>query len=206
FSSIRHFRKEHDIRLSFHPDQFNVLSSPRGEVVRNTIRELEYQGVIAELAGAEIINVHGGGQYGNKEEALARLETNFLLLSAQLRSRLTLENDDVSFTPKYLLPVCRRIKIPFVYDVHHHRCLPDGLSEEEATEQCVELWQQLAREPYFHISSPKNRWGHGSPKAHADYIDPEDFPPFWRKLDATIDVEAKAKELAVLQLMQDLGL
>ena len=39
---------------------------------------------------------------------------------------------------------------------------------------------------------------------HADYINPEDFPPFWLPLNATIDVEAKAKELAVLKLMKEL--
>ncbi len=37
---IRKFRKKRDIRLSFHPDQFNVRSSPRPEVIRNTMREL----------------------------------------------------------------------------------------------------------------------------------------------------------------------
>ena len=203
---IRSFREQKDIRLSVHPDQFNVLSSPREGVIENTIRELEYQGELAELVGAEVINIHGGGSYGNKEEALCRLEANFQKLSKRVRSRLTLENDDVSYTPADLLPVCRRLNIPFVYDAHHHRCLPDTLDEREATEQCVALWKKLGREPYFHISSPRNGWQQGSPKPHADYIDPDDFPPFWLDIDATIDVEAKAKELAVLRLKQDLGL
>lgn len=205
-SAIRAFRKRYDIRLSLHPDQFNVLSSPRQEVVANTIRELEYHGDLAELLDAGIINLHGGGRYGDKEETLHRLETNFLRLSAKVRARLTLENDDSSFTPSDLLPVCRRLGIPFVYDVHHHRCLPDGQGEEEATRLCVDHWRALGREPYFHLSSPKNGWGSGSPKPHADYIDPADFPPCWRTIHATIDVEAKAKELAVLRLKQDLGL
>lgn len=205
FAALRAFGREQNIRLSLHPDQFNVLSSPREEVVGNTIRELEYQGELAELAGAEVINLHGGGRYGNKEEALQRLANNFARLSERVRSRLTLENDDVSFTPADLLPLCRRLAIPFVYDVHHHRCLPDGLSEEEATRQCVHLWQLLGREPYFHLSSPKHGWGSGSPKAHADYIAPADFPRCWLGITATIDIEAKAKELAVLRLRRALG-
>lgn len=203
---IRMYRAEHDIRLSFHPDQFNVLSSPRQEVVENTIRELEYQGMLAESVGAGVINIHAGGRYGNKDESLARLKRNFRLLSAVVRSRLTLENDDMSYTPADLLPVCREMGIPFVYDIHHHRCLPDGMSETEATDQCVALWKHLGRETYFHISSPRNGWQNGSPKPHADYIRPEDFPLYWRGMDATVDVEAKAKELAVLQLKRDLGL
>lgn len=202
---IRKYRDEQDIRLSFHPDQFNVLSSPHPEVVANTLRELEYQGMLAEHVGADVINVHAGGSYGNRKEALARLAQNFHSLSKAVRTRLTLENDDVSFSPADLLPVCSKLGIPFVYDIHHHRCLQDGLSEQEATDQCVALWQKTGREPYFHISSPKNGWQEGSPKPHADYINPEDFPPFWLRLHATIDVEAKAKELAVLQLMKDLG-
>lgn len=203
---IRSFREQSDIRLSVHPDQFNVLSSPREEVISNTIRELEYQGELAELVDAEVINIHAGGSYNNKEEALHRLEANFKRLSTRVRSRLTLENDDVSYTPADLLPVCRRLNIPFVYDVHHHRCLPDAMDEGEATKQCTSWWQELGREPYFHISSPRNGWQKGSPKPHADYIDPDDFPPSWLDIDATIDVEAKAKELAVLRLKQDLGL
>ena len=122
-----------DIRLSFHPDQFNVLSSPREEVVKKTVYELEYQGMLAELVGAEVINVHAGGSYGNKPESLERLARNFHLLSERVRLRLTLENDDVSYTPSDLLPVCEELDIPFVYDIHHHRCLPDTMSEQEVT-------------------------------------------------------------------------
>ncbi len=203
---IRAFREQKDIRLSFHPDQFNVLSSPRQEVVSKTVTELEYQGMLAELVGAEIINIHAGGNYGNKPEALDRLASNVTLLSDRVRSRLTLENDDVSYTPADLLPVCERLSIPFVYDVHHHRCLGDGISEKEATIKCVRLWQKLDREPYFHISSPKNGWHMGNSKPHADYINPQEFPPFWFNVNATIDIEAKAKELAVFRLVEDLGL
>ena len=205
-AAVRHYSTVHDIRLSFHPDQFNVLSSPRSEVVKNTLRELEYQGMLAELVGADVINIHAGGSYGNKKEALLRLAGNFQLLSDAVRFRLTLENDDVSFTPADLLPVCAELGIPFVYDIHHHRCLPDAMSEQEATEQCVALWQSMEREPYLHISSPRNGWQGGSPKPHADFINPEDFPPYWLGLNATIDVEAKAKELAVLRLKKALGL
>lgn len=95
--------------------------------------------------------------------------------------------------------------IPLVYDVHHHRCLPDGLSVEEATSLAVESWGRVGREPYFHISSPIQGWDGKNPRRHADYIDAADFPQSWMKLTATIDVEAKAKEMAVMKLMRDLG-
>ena len=204
--NIRNMRKKGDIRLSLHPDQFNVLSSPRGEVVDNTITELEYQGMLAEKIGAEVINIHGGGVYGEKEAALSRFKHNFRRLSGRVQSRLTIENDDRSYSPADLLPICRDLGIPMVYDVHHHRCNSDNLSIEEATTECVKTWEALRREPYFHISSSREGYDSGKPRPHADYISVEDFPHEWLKLDVTVDVEAKAKELAVLRLQKDLGL
>jgi UV DNA damage endonuclease len=203
-AAIARFRAAHDLRLSFHPDQFIVLSSPRPEVMASSGRELEYQAMVAELIGAEVINVHGGGTYGDKAAALARFRANFDNLSSRVRQRLTVENDDTSFTVRDLLPLCSDLHLPLVYDVHHHRCLPDGLSEEEATRLTAATWTRLGREPYFHLSSPRYGWGSGTPRPHADYIDPADFPRCWRGLATTVDVEAKAKELAVLRLKQEL--
>jgi len=203
---IRARRQESDIRLSLHPDQFNVLSSPHSEVVKNTISELEYQGMLAECIGADVINIHGGGVYGDKALALGRLRDNFALLSDRVQSRLTLENDDRSYSPADLIPVCDDMGIPFVYDVHHHRCLPDGLSITIATTECLRCWKTAGREPFFHISTSRDGYDSSKPQAHSDYINVKDFPEEWLGLDATVDVEAKAKELAVLKLKKDLGL
>ncbi|HCE42975.1 MAG TPA: UV DNA damage repair endonuclease UvsE [Lentisphaeria bacterium] len=201
------FASKNDIRLSFHPDQFVVLSSPREEVVANSARELCYHGVLAELTGAELINIHLGGRYGCKKDAIERFRNNFGKLPESVRKKLSLENDDVSYTPSDLHGLCLELSLPMVYDVHHHRCNPDGLSIKEATELCLGTWKRLDREPYFHISSPKEGWSGRNKKSHADYIDPEDFPGYWRKLKGnfTLDVEAKAKELAVEKLMAHLG-
>lgn len=199
-------RSQHDIRLSFHPDQFILLSSPQKKIVENSIRELEYQAMLAEYVGADVINIHGGGAYGEKKKALLRTRDNFKYLSPSVQNRLSLENDDRVYTVADLAPVCAALNIPMVYDVHHHRCMPDGLSVEEATSISRDTWQKAGREPYFHISSPRNGWHHKDPRPHADYIDPADFPACWRGFDVTVDIEAKAKELAVLQLMKALNM
>jgi UV DNA damage endonuclease len=196
------FARRHGIRLSFHPDQFTVLSTPRPETLASSIRELMYMGELSELLGADAINIHGGGVYGDKEGALGRLAASIRELPDPVRSRLTLENDDVSYTPLDLLPVCRETGVPLVYDVHHHRCLPDGLSVEEATAMALRTWN---REPLFHISSPRDRGAGANRRPHADYIEPSDFPDFWRDLHITVDVEAKAKEAAVLALADAIG-
>ncbi len=203
--TCRIFAAEHHIRLSFHPDQFVVLSSPHPAVVANSIQELVYQATLAEAVGADVINIHAGGVYGDKQAALQRFGEVYDGLPDAVRNRLTLENDDVSYTPEDLLPFCEQRTIPLVYDVHHHRCNPDNLTIEEATERAGAIWKTVGREQYCHISSPRTGWGNGTPKPHADYIDPGDVPGCWRRRDMTVDVEAKAKELAVIRLMNDLG-
>jgi UV DNA damage endonuclease len=195
--------RDRGVRTCFHPDQFVVLNSPRPDVVERSIAELEYQAEVAEWIEADVINIHGGGAYGDKQAALGRFASSLSRLSPRARERLTVENDDVTYTPSDLLPLCREQGIPLVYDVHHHRCNPDGLSIEEATEQAVVTWN---RQPMFHISSPLEGWKGPRPRRHHDFIDPDDFPSCWRDLSVTIEVEAKAKEVAVVELMQQLAL
>ena len=173
------FASQHGIRTVFHPDQFVVLNSPREDVVEKSIEELEYQAEVAEWVGADVINIHGGGAYGDKAAALARFARNLDRLSDAVRSRLTIENDDKVYTPKDLLPLCRATGLPLVYDVHHHRCLSDGLTIEQATDAALCTWR---REPLFHISSPLEGWNGPKPQRHHDYVDLGDFPVCWRRL------------------------
>jgi UV DNA damage endonuclease len=86
--------------------------------------------------------------------------------------------------------------------VHHHRCLADGLSVSEITARARRTW---STEPVFHLSSPLAGWDGPRPQRHHDYIDPADFPPEWLGWPLTVEVEAKAKELAVLKLLAELS-
>ena len=197
FREIGEFCRRNDLRTTFHPDQFVLLSSTNPKVTRSSLTELKYQAEVAEWINADVINIHGGGAYGNKTEALRRLVSQIKKLPDSVRTLLTLENDDRVYTPKDLLSVCVETDIPLVYDVHHHRCLPDGMSIEKTTELAIQTWN---REPVFHLSSPLNGWKGTNVNKHHDYIDPGDFPDYWLNLDITVEVEAKAKELAVLKL------
>ena len=191
-------RRDRDVRLSFHPDQFVVPGSATPAVVEASLRELEYQAEVAELVGAEQLTIHGGGAQGGKEASLARLAANLAYLSPRARTRVVLENDDRVYTVEDLLPICERLDLPLVYDVHHHRCNPDRLSVERATELAAATWR--GREPWAHLSSPAEGWKAGDPRPHADYIRTSDVPASWLGRSLTIDVEAKAKERAVLRL------
>ncbi len=202
FNACGRFSRKHDIRTGFHPDQFIVLSSPNPDVVRRSTADLMYQAQVAGWVNADVINIHGGGVYGDKHAALERLQKGVGNLPKAVRTRLTLENDDRAYTPRDLLPLCERINIPFVYDVHHHRCLPDGLSEAAVTAKALKTWN---REPLFHVSSPINGWDGAHPRRHHDYLNPADIPAGWLDLDITVDIEAKAKETAIARLIRDLG-
>ena len=199
-AAARELAFEADIRLSFHPDQFIVLNSARPEVVASSIAELEWQAEMAEAVGADVICLHGGSASGGVSDALQRLEDAIARLSMRARSRLALENDDRSFAAIDLLPVCLATGVPMILDAHHHRVLDGELSIEEATAWATASWGD--REPYFHISSPRNGWASGDPRPHADFVQHADIPRCWLDLgDAiTIDVEAKAKERAILDL------
>ncbi|MDD5728126.1 MAG: UV DNA damage repair endonuclease UvsE [Victivallales bacterium] len=206
FRRVREFAALKNIRLSFHPDQFNILASPRTEVVVNTIRELSYQCLAAEFIGADNVNIHLGGVYGDKPGTLKRFGVNYQNVPELIKRHLTLENDDISYTVEDLYPLCMKHGLPLVYDVHHHRCLPDRFTVAEATAKALETWKQTGREPHFHISSPRHGWQAANKRLHADYIDIGDFPRVWLKNlpDFTLDVEAKAKELAVIKLARQL--
>jgi UV DNA damage endonuclease len=189
-----------DVRLSFHPDQFVVLNSEREEVVLSSVREMEHQATIARLVGADVLCLHGGGVAGGMEGAVDRLQRGIDRLSDDARALLAIENDDRLFSVRDLLGVCERMGVPLIYDVHHHRCHPDGLTVDEATTRAMATWG--AREPYMHLSSPRDGWAAANPRPHDAFVDPSDVPESWIRLALagrrfTVDVEAKDKERAV---------
>ncbi len=202
FRACGTFAGENNLRTCFHPDQFVVINSQKPGVVDRSIVELEYQCEVASWIGADVVNIHGGGAYGDKGVALSSFARNLSRLTDRARARLTVENDDTTYTPADLLPICRSEGIPLVYDVHHHRCNPDGFSTEDATEQALATWD---REPLFHISSPIEGWDGPKPRRHHDYINIADFPDCWRDLSITVEIEAKAKEVAVAKLRKQLS-
>ncbi|HEV2692708.1 MAG TPA: UV DNA damage repair endonuclease UvsE [Verrucomicrobiae bacterium] len=204
FRRCGEFARAQGIRTGFHPDQFVVLNSPEAEIVARSVADIESQAEIAEWVNADTVNIHGGGGYGDKPAALERFRRNLEHLSSRARTRLTVENDDKTYTPAELLPLCRSEGVPLVYDAHHHRCLPDGLTIEQATDAARATWN--GREPLFHLSSPLEGWDGPKPERHHDYIDLKDFPAAWRGWALTVEVEAKAKELAVARLRRELKL
>jgi len=153
------------------------------------------------------INIHIGGAYGDKESAMKRFCENFHRLPDSVKTRLTVENDDkasmYSVVDLYE-GVYKVIGIPIVFDYHHHAFCTGGLSEEDALEVSISTWPSDIV-PVVHYSESRSREYEDPkirPQAHSDYI-----IDYIETYGNTIDimVEAKAKELAVIQYKELYG-
>jgi UV DNA damage endonuclease len=198
------FAKFWNIRITTHPGPFNVLVSPNESVVEKTIRDLELHGKIFDMMGLSKtpynkINIHCNGVYGDKQSAMDRFIKNFQRLSTSVKSRLTVENDDKGsmYSVKDLMYIHNAIKIPIVFDYHHHQFCTGDLSEDAALKLAVSTWPDGIK-PIVHYSESKALHENNSklkPQAHSDYIN---SLPNTYELDVDIMVESKAKELAIL--------
>ena len=77
-----------------HPDQFVVLNSPNS-VIEKSISELEYHCKVLDamrLGETAKVQIHVGGVYGNKIEALTRFVRTYKALDNTIRQRLVIEN------------------------------------------------------------------------------------------------------------------
>jgi UV DNA damage endonuclease len=191
-------------RLTSHPGPFNVLVSPNEKVVKNTITDLSIHGEVFDLMGLSRtpynkINIHCNGVYGDKISAMDRFCKNFERLPESVQSRLTVENDDKAtmYSVKDLMYIHERIGIPIVFDYHHHKFCTGDLSEEEALKLAASTWGDI--KPVVHYSESKSLHENNDtikPQAHSDYIS-ETINTYG--LDVDVMVEAKAKELTLLE-------
>ena len=201
---------DNKIRLSFHPGPFNILCSPRQDVVDNTIKELNKQCYILDVMGLECsrlhkVNIHIGGAYGDKISAMDRWIENFHKLSSSSKCRITIENDDRKslYTVTDLLYVSERTCCPIVFDFHHYDCNTGNLSKEESLKLALSTWDKDIT-PMTHFSSSRKIYEDSSAKeiAHADYIYEE--IPFTDKYNFDVVLETKAKELALQRYLKRL--
>jgi UV DNA damage endonuclease len=203
FHSAGTMAKTHGVRLTSHPGPYNVLVSPKEEVVENCIKDLTIHGDEFDMMGLSRtpynkINIHLGGAYGDKEASMKRFVKNFPRLPESVRSRLTLENDDKAsmYSVKDLYyGIYKKIGIPIVFDYHHHKFCTGGMSEQEALEMALSTWGDI--KPVTHYSESRRDEQKDETirvQAHSDYVY-DKIEMYGNDFD--IMVEAKAKELAV---------
>lgn len=196
--------KRSNQRLSFHPGQFNSLTSQRQSVIENCVRDLSIHGQIMDAMGLPRtreakINIHMGGVFGDKESAMDRWCKNYELLPESVKSRITLENDDKQncYSVSDLYKVWQRLGTPIVFDYHHHKFCDGGLSEQEALQLAVSTWGNVKPVTHYSESASIRESRDAIPQAHSDFVD---GPINDWGFDIDCVIEAKAKELAVLQI------
>jgi UV DNA damage endonuclease len=216
-----------NLRLSSHPGQYIVLNSEDPEVRSSAARDLELQAELfaaMDLPAEAVVVLHVGGAAGGRHAAMDRFLAAFEQLSERARGRLVIENDDRTFSLGDVLALSARIGRPVVWDILHHHCNdPDAIPDREALELALATWP-AGVVPKIHYSTPKTAleekrrrvgrrvertWVLPQLRAHADMIDPIAFEHFGRETAAGLDfdvmLEAKAKDLALLRLREQLA-
>lgn len=220
--------RELGLRLSFHPSQYVVLNSPDEALAVRSAADLVTQAELLdrmELGPEAVVVLHVGGVYEGREEARARFAAAFGRLPEVARRRLAVENDDVRFSVADTLWIHQRTGVRLIFDnLHHHNNNPEAMPLRAALAACLATWPAAER-PKIHFSSPRTEMvtvegrdpatGRKRPTLqpprwtnHSDYLHPFEFIGLLREAaglrDFDVMLEAKAKDLALLRLRQDL--
>jgi UV DNA damage endonuclease len=219
--------KRLDLRLSFHPSQFVVINSPDPELVRKSAADLLAQSEMLdemELGPEAVVVIHGGGTYGDVESGIARWIQAWEGLPEPVRRRLVLENDDLRYSAANVLRIHEATGVRLIFDVQHFWCLnPEGLELTSTVRRFIDTWPAGVR-PKLHFSSPRTEMREIKRKSrktgrketvllppvwtgHADFNHPFEFISFLRAMNGAefdIMLEAKAKDLALIRLRNDL--
>lgn len=202
--------QKHNVRLTTHPGQFCVLSSDHDHVRKNAVRDLEVHAWVMDALGLPqtpyaTINIHGG-----KSNAHQRLIDSICDLPDGVRKRLTLENDETTYSVVDLLDVSRKTGVPIVLDTHHHTFNTGDLTLEEAHSVACSTWPEGIK-PLQHVSNTEPGLENGSfadRRKHSDYLHkiPEVQLEALRQDLVDVECEAKMKNFAVEKIKLDLGL
>ncbi|KAI9703802.1 MAG: hypothetical protein M1836_007572 [Candelina mexicana] len=200
-------------RLTTHPGQFTQLGSPRKEVIKASLRDLEYHAEMLSLLKLPsqqdrdaVMILHMGGVFGDKAATLDRFRENYKGLPQGVKDRLVLENDDVCYTVHDLLPICKELNIPLVLDYHHHNILFDADKIREGTKDIMNLYDEIKETWTRKGITQKMHYSEPTPAAitgrqrrkHSPRV--ATLPPCPPDMDLMI--EAKDKEQAVFELMR----
>lgn len=197
--------KKNNFRISMHPDQFIVLNTKRADVLKNSLRELEYHADVLDAMGLDDshkIQIHVGGVYGEKEKSIERFIERYRDLADRIRKRLVIENDNRNYTLGECMTISGEVGIPVLFDVFHHKLKSSGENLSEAIELVKNTWKKKDGVPMVDYSSqhPKKIL-----QSHAEEIDIADFEDFIlrsRPYDMDIMLEIKDKEKSALKALK----
>lgn len=198
FQELGAYIRQHNMRISMHPDQFVVLNSPKPETIRNAVAELVYQGSVLDLMELDEtakLQIHVGGAYGNKPAAIEKFaETYHKLLPEAVRRRLVVENDDRLFSLQDCLNLHEKTGVPILFDNFHHECNNNGEPMREAVLLAAQTWQAQDGPLMIDYSSqaPGERKGKHVASIEEDLF--REFIQVIHGIEADIMLEIKNKE------------
>lgn len=215
---------KYDIRVTFHPNEFACLGSPKQEVIDYALLDLAWQARMIDMfeQAAEteeeksrfarhfkdsVLVLHGGGQYGDKQAALERWAKTYKSMPVYISRRLVIENDERNYSPMDLIPLSQQLKLPIVLDFFHQECFeqihPDSpkCDWSAVLPKVLQIWEDRNMVPKFHVSqqSPGRRIG-----THSDSLTrlPETVLALQDQGKAfDIMLECKEKEKVVLKMV-----
>jgi UV DNA damage endonuclease len=223
FEQIGDYIRQQDIRISMHPDQFVILNSPNDTVLKNSINELRYHSKILDAMSLDTtakVQIHVGGVYGNKIEAIDRFVktyNNNSLIDDIIKRRLVIENDDRLFNLMDCLKINKQTGIPIIFDSFHHELFCNGEPLRIALREALLTWKKKADGSTMvdyssSNNSVKKEDSKGRKGKHAETIDVILFKKFLEEtegLDFDIMLEIKDKEksaLRGLKVVKELGI
>ena len=144
--------RKNDVKVSFHPGQFCVLSSVTPEIVERSIEEFEYHVDMARWMGFGKsfqdgckINVHISGRQGPDgiRKALPRL-------SQEARNLITIENDEMGWGLDASLELEKDLAL--VMDIHHHWIRDEEYIQpnDDRVKRVIDSWR--GQRPTMHYS------------------------------------------------------
>jgi UV DNA damage endonuclease len=185
-------------RLGAHPSQFVSLGCDKQQTRDNSRANLEFH---AEMFNAldlpetpeASLNIHlSSGAKG--ELYLPYFKEALKKLSFSVTSRLVFETEDKGHWTWQAIRKCFS-QYPITLDFHHWRINNLGEELDEAFDACVDSW--LGHRPLMHISEGRTK---PTDRAHSDWV--ESLPSQVLNYPVDLEIEAKKKDLAVLNLMK----
>ncbi|HEY0009860.1 MAG TPA: UV DNA damage repair endonuclease UvsE [Tepidisphaeraceae bacterium] len=183
------------IRVIIHPDQFVVLSSESRQVVRTSIKIMCKHALTLDLMGlprsAWATMILHGGKAGRGDFLVKMIPK----LPIEIRSRLSLENDEHAYGAEEILDVCQRAGVPMIFDNLHHvvrEKLPSH--DHPSIARFVKLAAATWPDPSWQVVHLSNGHEGLHDERHSHLI--EHFPKAFRKVPF-VEIEAKGKEDAI---------
>jgi UV DNA damage endonuclease len=193
------------MRITSHPSQFVVLSSKNPNVIVNSINILQQHAILFDMMNLPLtpyyaINIHGGAKGESNT-----LISSILSLPDNIRNRLTLENDERSYSTTELYKIFQKTNIPVVFDSHHASFNSDNI--ESDFNLALSTWGNV--KPLTHLSNTRPdvlpTASFNDRRAHSEYVH---YIPEWQRVahqqgSIDIDFEFKAKNKAIFAALSN---